>query len=331
VLTAAYAEANRHAPASVVPERRRRRRGVFAAAGLGATVAAAAVGVVTLLPVGGAGFPTAAPRPGPRQGRGPAGPVTAQLVRLISTQSAAAMADSGTAVETSTTTAGAEVQGTPTTIDVTFSGPNVNYLIVGNGAGAAGVENRVVDGQLYLYIKGPDLQMHWYHDTSPDEASDLQFPDPRTLLRAVSPSAAFENLGRESVGGMELTHLRATTPGAIGTLGLPDIDATVTSFDVWVDSADVVRQMAVSSSPPGGGDFVCTVAPGASGASGSLPAVTIPPRDRISTLGDGKPVPPGVVCGSMRLGSTLDVRYGDLGVPETVAVPTGAVDQPSLG
>jgi len=270
----------------------------------------------------------------PVAGRHAPSVLTARMVRLISSQSAAAMADSGTAVETTTNSIGSATQGPPATIDVTFSGQNVNYLVVGNGKRGGWGENRVVDGQFYLYIKGPDLQMHWYHDTSPNAAATMSFPDPRTLLQAVSPSAGLEDLGQEMVGGMELTHLRATTPGSIGRLRIPDVGSTVTSFDVWVDSANVVRQMAVSSSA-GGAAFVCVAAPSASGpSSGSSPTVTIPPTDRITTLPNGKPIPLGTVCGSLKTldaGTTLDVRFADLGDPETVAAPSGAVDQEGLG
>jgi hypothetical protein len=309
-------------------QRRRRRRRALDAAGL-ATAAAAVLAVVVLLVQMGTGSPTVRPvGTGPRHHAPKA--LTAATVRLISAQSAAAMADSGTAVETTTNTTGSTTQGAPTTIDVTFSGPDVNYLIVGNGDGAAGVENRVVDGQLYLYIERPDLQMHWYHDTSPNAAASLTLPDPRTLIQAVRLSAGLEDLGQQSVGGVELTHLRATTPGSIGELGIPDISNTVTSFDVWVDGADVVRQMEVSSTDSGAG-FVCAAAPRAGdSSSGISPTVTIPPADRISTLPDGRPVPPGVVCG-LHMGSTLDVQFANLGDPESVVAPNGAVDQQGLG
>jgi hypothetical protein len=108
----------------------------------------------------------------------------------------------------------------------------------------------------------------------------------------------------------------------------------VTSFDIWVDSADVVRQMDVSSSPSGI-SFVCTASPGADdSSSGGSPTVTIPPSDRISTLPDGKPVPPGVACAtarSLHLASTFDVQFANLGDPESVVAPSGAVDQEGLG
>ena len=333
VLAAAFQEKDPSLLVSPTKERCHRRRAALGGAVLAAT-AAAVLALVVLLPFAGSTGSPPGGRTGIRPGHHAPSVLTAQMVRLISSQSSAALADSGTAVETMTNTVGSAIQGEPATIDITFSGQNVNYLIVGNGNGAAGVENRVVDGQLYLYIKGPDLQMHWYHDTSPNAAATMSYPDPRTLLQGVSPSANLENLGQELVGGVELTHLRAMTPGPIGKLGIPDVSSTVTSFDVWVDSANIVRQMAVSSSA-GGTGFVCAAAPGAaSSSSGLSPTVTIPPTDRLFTLPDGKHVPPGTVCGplrTMQTGSTLDVQFANLGDPETVATPSGAVDQQGLG
>jgi hypothetical protein len=332
LVLAAAAEETRFSPSSPTTERRRHRRVVLAGAALTGT-AAAVLAVVAVVAPGG--HPSSPTPPSATGGHGlHHGPriLTVSMVRLISSRSATATADSGTAVETTTTTVGSSTQGPPSTIDVTFSGQNVNYVVVGDGEGAAGVENRVVDGQLYLYIKGPDLQMHWYHDTSPNAGASVSFPDPRTLLQAVSPSAGLEIVGRERVGGVELTHLRATTPDAIGALAVPDVDKTVTSFDVWVDSSNVVRQMAVTSS--WGGRILCVSAP-SDPPSGSPAGVTIPPTDRVSTLPDGKAVPPGTACREAKtLGTgstTLDVSFVDLGVPETVVAPNGAIDQHGLG
>jgi hypothetical protein len=113
----------------------------------------------------------------------------------------------------------------------------------------------------------------------------------------------------------------------------------VTSFDVWVDSDNVVRQMTVSSSPSSAGGtgavFMCEAAPSASGpSSGSSEPVKIVPSERISTLPNGKPVPAGTVCGTthtMQMSSTLDIQFANLGAPESVTVPPGAIDQQGLG
>jgi hypothetical protein len=312
------------------------RRRLMVVSGFVATAAAVAA-VAVLLP-GGGGLTSQKVRHAGGVSRPPVH-LSAQTVALISSRSAAAVADSGTAVETTTNSVNGSAQGTPETIDVTFSGENVNYLIASNGNGAEGVENRVVNGQFYLYVKGQDLQMHWYHDTSSNAAASESFPDPRTLLQAVSPSTGLENLGQQSVDGTELTHLRATTPGSIGRLGIPDLTDTVTSFDVWVDTDNVVRRMIVSSSPSSAGGtgavFMCEAAPSASGpSSGSSPPVKIVPSERISTLPNGKPVPAGTVCGTtqtMQMSSTLEIQFANLGAPESVTVPPGAVDQQGLG
>jgi hypothetical protein len=209
----------------------------------------------------------------------------------------------------------------PTTTDVTFSGQNVNYTVVSNGSGAKGVQERVVDGQVYVFVEGPDLQMHWYHETQPGAEAGTSFVDPRTLLQAVSPSAGLENLGQEWVAGVELTHLRATTPGAIGQMGIPDVSGTVKSFDVWIDGDNVVHQMTVSAAS---GNILC---------SRSAPRVS-PQADEsvggVTTLPGGNPVPAGVTC-AYATATTTEISFSNLGAPETVTVPPGAVDQQAEG
>jgi hypothetical protein len=317
----------------------RSRPGLLVVAGV--VVMAAAVTILGLvLPVGNGRQPHTID-----QVTTPAGsPVRlkAQTVALISSRSSAAVADAGTAVETTTNSINGTAPSTPQTIDVTFSGANVNYLIASNGDGAEGVENRVVDGQFYLYVKGPDLQMHWYHDTSPDAAASASFPDPRTLLQAISPSAQLVNLGTESVGGMELTHLRATSPASIDSAHISHVGTDVTAFDAWVDSHNVVRKMQITSSSggsvSGSGGILCESARIASGSTPSVPGTAaIPPSERVSTLPGGKPVPAGTICGNVQsnqlsqLSTTLKIQFNDLGAPESVTAPTNPTNQEDLG
>jgi hypothetical protein len=300
--------------------RRPNRRSLASIAAVAAAVACAAGGLV-IAGSGSTGSPTT-------QARGSGGPghavpavLTAFRVRLIASHTTA-LADSGSAVETLMNTSNGSPQAVvPTTIDVTFSGQNVNYAIGGNGSDAKGVQDRVVDGQVYTYIEGPDLQMHWYHQTQQGAEAGMSFVDPRTLLRAVSPSAGLENLGQESVGGVELTHLRATTPGAIGQMGIPDVTGTVKSFDVWVDGNNVVHQMRISSTS---GNILC---------SRSTPGVSPHTHEddgRVTILPGGKLVPTGVTC-TYATATTTEVSFSDLGAPESVAVPSGAIDQQAEG
>jgi hypothetical protein len=304
----------------------------------GVVATAAAVTVLGVL------LPAANDTQKPTFGRVSRSPVhlKAQTVALISSQSSAAVADSGTAVETTSNSTNDTAPSTPQTIDVTFSGVNVNYLIVGNGDGAEGVQNRVVDGQFYLYVEGPDLKMHWYHDTAANAATSESFPDPRTLLEAISPSAQLENLGSELVDGMELTHLRATDPASIDNLHFADVGTSVTAFDAWVDSRNVVRQMQITSSSAGSvsgpGDLLCESARIASGSTSNVAGtVAIPPSERISALPGGKAVPAGTICGRVQsnqlsqLSTTLKIQFENLGAPESVTAPSNAVNQDDLG
>jgi len=245
------------------------------------------------------------------------------------------MADSGTAVETTTNSIGSATQGPPATIDVTFSGQNVNYLVVGNGSGAAGVENRVVDGQFYLYIKGPDLQMHWYHDTSPNAAATMSFPDPRTLLQAVSPSAGLEDLGQENGRG----HGAHSPAGDHSGLHREAADTRRRQYGDLIRRMGRQRQRGASDGPcrrrRGAPPSCVWLPPSASGpSSGSSPTVTIPPTDRSRHCQMGSRflwAQCAALLKTLDAGTTLDVRFADLGDPETVAAPSGAVDQEGLG
>jgi hypothetical protein len=247
-----------------------------------------------------------------------------QAMRLIST-STAAVENSGTAVE-STVTSGGVALSPPTTIDVTFSGHNVNYLIASNGNGAQGVQNRIVDGQLYLYIKGRDLKMHWYHETNPNAAASLSFPDPRTLIATVGPSLRFEDVGQQELDGVPTTHLQATTPGALRGHGIPHgLNGTITAFDAWVDSDNVVRQIVVTAQYQ-----TCSIGqlPNAPIAPNTVPSSQSPAR--ISASPALKQLTPGA-HGCTTTTSTVQIRFANLGVPESITVPPGAINQESLG
>jgi hypothetical protein len=177
--------------------------------------------------------------------------LSAATVRLISSKSAAVLADSGTAVETQDST----LQGTPdplgpTVMDVTFSGQNVNYTFTTSGHGEGGVQNTLLNGELYFYLKLQNDQMGWIECPATGNSQLELPPDPRTLVQAVSPSAGLENLGEQWINGVELTHLRATTPGSITQPDVVNGIPPVITFDVWVDSNDVVRQMIWSTGGP---------------------------------------------------------------------------------
>jgi hypothetical protein len=251
--------------------------------------------------------------------------VSLSAIRLISA-STAAVADSGTAVE-STTTSGGIVAIPPTTLDVTFSGQDVNYLVASSGDGAEGVQNRVVNGQLYLYIKGPDLEMHWYHDTTPGSGTSLGFPDPRTLISAVGPALRFEDVGQKHLGGILVTHLRATTPGGLSRHAIHGLNGTITSFDAWVDANNVVRQISVTSTYQ-----TCSL-----GNPGNAPIAhhTVPStaNENSGGISASPKLEPETSTPSHCATATSQVQlsFTDLGTPETVTVAPGAIDKASVG
>lgn len=242
--------------------RRQARRTVATRVSLVAAPAAAAVVAVALAVSGGSSVvaPVAKSKPAPLK------PVvlTAAMVKQVASESRLALAHSGRAAISYRTTENGKLNGTG--IDrITFDGKNWNDSFSetdpasgGQAAHTQGAINRVVNGQLYLYIAGPDNKVRWYHDTNPAGHPDVQFSDPRTLFSLLSPSAGFKVIGHQVIGGARLTELRATTPHRTRALSmLPDVDpaAQVKSLIVWVDGHHVVHQMALTtrhdtSSPP---------------------------------------------------------------------------------
>lgn len=117
--------------------------------------------------------------------------------------------------------------------------------------------NRVVDGQQYHY-PGAVFTSHgiefkgWTRFPAPAGGQTLSIPDPRTLLSVLSPSAGFVSEGTSTVAGVTVTHLTATTPGAVAIAPLNDIiqsepdHARVSAVDLWADQNDVVRKAVIT-------------------------------------------------------------------------------------
>jgi hypothetical protein len=180
--------------------------------------------------------------------------LTAATVRQVAAASRAALATSGRAVVAYSTTQSGVLQGSGTD-NITFSGKNWNDAFSQTFPGAHGQSahkqfaiNRIVNGQFYLYIAGRTPRLQWYHDTNPSGHPSFTIPDPRTVLRALAPSARFVAAGYQVIGGQRLKELRATDPGHVPGLGaLPDVDpqAHVTSLRVWVDGHGVVHRIGL--------------------------------------------------------------------------------------
>jgi hypothetical protein len=178
--------------------------------------------------------------------------LTAAVLRQVATASRLALAHSGRAVVQSRTVQNGVLQSTGTDV-ITFAGKNWNdsfsEVLPGVGGAAATTQsaiNRVVNGQAYDYFVAIDGK-RWYHVTGPDAVASMNIPDPRKLLAELAPGARFVADGKTVLGGVAVTKLVATDPAA-----LPAQDSalwpagTVTAAAVWVDAHGVVRQLSLS-------------------------------------------------------------------------------------
>jgi hypothetical protein len=226
-------------------------------------------------------------------------------VRLMVDATVAAL-NSGTAHMNITQSAG----GSPVnqfSVDVTFSGANLDEAVTftsyppsqskgpPNNPSALSTSTsdlRFVNGNAYRQLDG-----QWYVETGPNASAFLTFPNPRSFVRHIGPSADLVSLGQVNVGGQELTQLQARNPAVLGNLGIDGTaDGTDTAFDVWVDSEGVVQRMTMTDSYRSG---VCT--------SETTPATT--PLHCTYTDDTG----------------TIDIAFSNVGAPETVTAPVGAI------
>ncbi|MGH9291834.1 MAG: hypothetical protein ACRDZ6_03520, partial [Acidimicrobiales bacterium] len=212
---------------------------------------------------------------------------------------------------------------------VTFSGQNLDERITSvpeppGSSKSFSTDDRFVDGQFYIYTLGPNDVPEWLHDTnSADDAASMQFPDPRTLYIAISPSAQFVVDGTTTMKGETVTHLVAGNPSAISGSALGSLaGGTLTSFAIWVDGNDVVRQIALSTSST---SQVCQIKTlthaAAQGASPKRGWVFTTPA-----MKDMKELKASGACGSQTTTTDVVVAFTDLGTPQAVRVPVGAVD-----
>jgi hypothetical protein len=261
------------ADAPLAPIRRRsgRRR-------LPALVAAAAV-------IGGlaAGFVAVSPF-------GPSEPSAASVVRRAVAASEEAL-DHGQASLT------VETEGLEDTYDYRFAGDDVEVeMVLGTEldepvSGA----RRVVGGEMYWHV-GADPSAAWFHMTGGEPSRSSWTGDPRSLLAGLETDAGLEIVGDETVDGVELTHLRATTPGDVDVsrlgLGEATVQAdTLTGLDVWVDGDDVVRRVDLAGTQTIDGEI---------STDGAAPEA----QDT--------------------QGTTASVRFHHIGVPNEIEAPTNA-------
>jgi hypothetical protein len=231
------------------PAHRSRRRLAGRAAAV-AAVAAAAAGAVVVAPFGSSG------------------PTAAALVRDAAAASEQALGTGRAALTIDTETidgvgGSADDERWRDSFDYVFAGDDVAVTM--DFDGRSGGERRIVDGELYWRVDH-EGRSSWFHQTDvtgPDLPAANDFTaDPRLLLAALAPAAAFEIAGDERLDGVDVTHLRATTPDDIDgmSLGLADAmtgyiapdtpeefgTSEITALDLWVDGDDVVRRIDIA-------------------------------------------------------------------------------------
>ncbi|HET6952315.1 MAG TPA: hypothetical protein VFI47_18190 [Acidimicrobiales bacterium] len=198
-----------------------------------------------------------------------------------------------------------------------FAGDDHSVVITAtspDGSPSVG-ERRVIGGETYFWWSpdGAPEQPDWLHDVTPGAVrQDTTEPDPRGLLATLAPTAGFELVGDDTVDGVAVTRLRATSPEAIDVHGLGidevlnGIGPVVEALDVWVDGDDVVRRIDVTigyDEPMDGFVVLDEETPGGTGS---------PPVE----------LPEGISFAE----TTVSVTFTDVGSPITIELPAGARD-----
>jgi hypothetical protein len=273
--------------------------------------------------------------------------LTAAMVKRVASESRLALAHSGRATISYRMTENGKPNGAGSD-QITFSGKNWNDVISGTDLGSKHpvAINRIVNGQFYLDIAGPDNRMRWYHDTNPSGHPDVQIPDPRTLFGMLNPSAQFKVSGHQVVGGVRLTKLRATlSPGIRPLSWLPGAapGAHVDSLVIWVDRHQVVHQMSMrtrqtSTSDPlyykkfKNGDYAVQVPSKAylkqARAIAKAIAGKLPKGKHVRVIVD--PKLPGKVTHHVQ-DTSVSVTFSGFGQRQVIRVPAHAVPQFARG
>jgi hypothetical protein len=280
--------------------------------------------------------------------------LTASEIRQIVSHSTVA-ASSGTAQVTEETSEAGTPQ-TDNSIAVTFDGQNIDekITVVAEPPGSAQTfttDDRLVDGQFYIYTPGPGDVLEWMHDTdSANDVASMQFPDPRTLYGVISASAQFEVAGTTTVDGATLTRLVALDPAAIDASALGNLaQGTLSSFEMTVDGNDVVQQMTFGSAE---NEQVCRFT-GSAGQLKHLLEKEFPASGgqtiefsrllrkegalAIARGGGAVRLTPAAgpraatSCGPQTFSSQVSIAFANLGQPESITAPQGAINYAGKG
>jgi hypothetical protein len=198
--------------------------------------------------------------------------------------------------------------------DIAFSG--ADYSVAGSVVNPAASDrpgqvawfaDRVVNGQAYAHERDSE-GWHWFHYARPAGSRPARIVDPRVMLGVLAPGERFRITGHVVAWGVPLVRLEATdlakVPGLSPLTGVAGGEYA-TSLDVLVDSRGIVHQVNISlrgTTLTAAGRFGKQTAPNA-------------------LLAGQGPVPLAAA------GSTnVTVTFVDIGRPQTITVPSHAID-----
>jgi hypothetical protein len=172
--------------------------------------------------------------------------LTARVVRRLAQTSRAALASAGHVLVSYVNSADGTtiVSGTE---NITFSGQDYNAVSRQSSSKTGPWTDRVVSGQIYDHGSlRPGQAPHWYHSVS-ETSGGQSVADPRRLLAALQPAAGFRVLGWQTLNGVRVEHLRATSTGALPaqllSAGQEQPGEHLARLDAWVDGRGVIRQL----------------------------------------------------------------------------------------
>jgi hypothetical protein len=187
-----------------------------------------------------------------------------------------------------------------------FAGSVVNPAAGGRPGQVAWFAERIVNGQAYGQEFG-SKGWRWFHYTGIRAGQAAAIPDPRLLLRFLSPSERFRFAGHVVAGGVPLERLQAADPANVPGLGsLVNVPAGeyVTALTVLVDRHDVVH-----------------------GVDLSLRGTTLTAAARFKSPVNGKAqlAAPASVPYTVPGPTAVSVTFTDIGVPQTITAPPHAI------
>ncbi len=339
-LSALDAVGRQPAGPGAFPYKRSRGHGRLLAVGAGVTALACA-GALTATQLGGS--PGAARPATPNKAEAV---LTTATLRHVANVTRLALARFGRAVVDSRETTNGALRSTSTDV-ITFSGKNWNQSlsetllgIDGSPASAQSAINRVVTGQAYDFFAGIDGK-RWYHVTGPDATSSLNIPDPRKLLAELAPAARFVVAGHSVLDGVAVTRLAATDPAALPALDNVQIwpGGTITAVTLWVDASGIVRQLTASGTQTVHG---LIAGPGLARLR-RLAQQVLAAEKRLLSTGHTSVAEAARIVQASPLGrelskaeliknsTTMTVSFTDIGQPQVIAVPAGAVTTSAVG